>query len=151
MVRGVGVDVIEIGRFEKALARRPGLYRRLFTPEEVASCARKGRPAASLAARFAAKEAVKKAFFQAGGRAVLRWREVEVGGGAGGPEVWLRGRAAAAFRELGVTHLFLSLSHSADYACAFAVAWGESSPGGGMGDAPRHRGRDAGDRPAGDA
>ena len=70
MIVGVGIDVVDIARFERALERTPGLATRLFTERE-----REGRGVASLAARFAAKESVAKALGAPGN---LRWTDAEV-------------------------------------------------------------------------
>ncbi|MBD3173618.1 MAG: holo-[acyl-carrier-protein] synthase [Armatimonadia bacterium] len=117
MIRGVGVDIVEIERVERALTRRPSLLTRLFTPEEVRYCeARPGSRYAHFAGRFAAKEAVAKAL----GRS-LGWREVAVmNNELGKPTAVLSGRAVEAVA--GGT-IMLSISHSRDYAVAQAVFW----------------------------
>jgi holo-[acyl-carrier protein] synthase len=113
---GVGLDLLEIERIERALARRPRLAQRLFHPAELAYCCARGRPAQHLAARFCAKEAVSKAL----GMAVFAPLDVEVLGG--GPEVALalHGAAHARARELGV-EVGVSLTHSRGMAGAVAV------------------------------
>jgi len=117
MILGLGVDIIEIKRVEQALTRRPSLLRRLFTPEEVRYCeARPGSRYAHFAGRFAAKEAVAKAL----GRS-LGWRDVAVQNNElGKPTAVLSGRAREA-AEGGA--IYLSISHSRDYAVAQAVFW----------------------------
>ena len=114
---GVGIDLLEIDRLERALERRPRLAQRLFTDGERAYAATRARPAMHLAARFCAKEAVAKAL-------QLRewsWRDVEVlGGGDGPPSVRLSGRAAERADELGVA-VEVSLTHSKGMAGAVAV------------------------------
>jgi len=113
----VGLDLLEIDRLERALARRPGLAERLFTDGERAYAATSGRPARHLAARFCAKEAVSKALAMD----VLRPREIEVvGGGDGPPSVRLHGAAAARAAELGV-RVHISLTHTKTTAGAVAV------------------------------
>lgn len=112
---GVGLDLLEIERLERALRRRPRLAERLFTPGERAYAASTARPARHLAARFCAKEAVTKAL----ALDVLRPLEIEVVGEGGPPGVRLRGAAADAAARLGVV-VELSLSH--DRAMAGAVA-----------------------------
>ena len=109
MILGVGVDVVEIDRFAAALARRPRLAERCFTPAEAGYCLRRRFPAQHFAARFAAKEAVGKAL----GIGMTRWREVEV----------VRGRGAPSMERVHV-----SLTHGRDSAVAFAVAEG-AAPG----------------------
>jgi holo-[acyl-carrier protein] synthase len=116
-VRGVGIDLLEIERLERALARRPRLAERLFTDGERAYAASRARPAMHLAARFCAKEAVAKAL-------ELRewsWRDVEVVGGGEPPSVRLAGAAAARAGELGAT-VRVSLTHTRGMAGAVAVA-----------------------------
>ena len=113
----VGIDLLEIDRLERALARRPRLEARLFTDGERAYAARKHRPAMHLAARFCAKEAVVKAL------ALEVWNphDVEVvNAPSGAPEVRLTGRAAARAAELGGT-LAVSLTHTRGMAGAVAM------------------------------
>ena len=114
----VGLDLLEIDRLERALARRPGLERRLFSDAERAYAAARARPARHLAARFCAKEAVTKALELD----VLRPLEIEVVRTDGGaPQVVLHGAAAARAEQLGV-QIALSLTHDRGMAGAVAVA-----------------------------
>jgi holo-[acyl-carrier protein] synthase len=116
---GVGIDLLDVDRLERALQRRPGLAERLFTDGERAYAASRGRPAMHLAARFCAKEAVAKALSLTDGT----WLEVEVtGGGDGPPRVRLSGRAAARAAELGAD-VRVSLTHTRGMAAAVAVLW----------------------------
>ncbi len=117
-VVGVGVDVLEIDRFAAALARRPRLVERCFTPDEARYCLSRKFPAQHFAARFAAKEAVGKAL----GIGMTRWREVEVVRGRGAPTIALHGRYARRGEELGVARVHVSLTHGRDSAVAFALA-----------------------------
>lgn len=111
---GIGVDLIEIARLERALERRPGLRRRIFRPGELEYASRHRRPGRHLAARFAAKEAALKALGLGG----LRLGEIEVaGGGDRPPQLILHGSAAAAAASHGV-ELAVSLSHSRELAIA---------------------------------
>jgi len=117
-VHGVGLDLVEIDRIERALERRPRLAQRLFCERERAYAATRARPGQHLAARFCAKEAVTKAL----GLDVLRPLEIEVVHAPGGaPAVLLHGAAAARAAELGV-ELHLSLTHSRETAGAVVVA-----------------------------
>jgi holo-[acyl-carrier protein] synthase len=111
------MDLLEIERLERALARRPRLAERLFTDDERAYAARHGRPGRHLAARFCAKEAVAKAL------ALEAWdpHDVEVVGTGGPPHVRLTGHAQERARELGV-QVRISLTHSRDMAGAVAIA-----------------------------
>ncbi len=113
----VGIDLLEIERLERALARRPRLAGRLFTDAERSYAAARARPAQHLAARFCAKEAVVKAL----GLEVWNPHDVEVvGGGDVPPAVRLSGRAAARAGELGAT-VAISLTHTHGMAGAVAV------------------------------
>ena len=115
-VLGVGIDVVEIARFEDSLARTPGLRARLFTPTEAV------RPPSSLAARFAAKEAMAKAL---GAPVGMAWHDAEVvSEDSGRPLLELRGTVLAQADALGVTSVHLSLSHDAGIASAVVVLEG---------------------------
>jgi holo-[acyl-carrier protein] synthase len=115
---GIGIDLLEIGRLERALERRPRLAERLFTDGELLDARSRHRPGRHLAARFAAKEAAVKAL---GGEALVP-REIEVtGGGREAPRLRLHGRAAAVAGAQRV-HLQLSLTHSRELACAAVLA-----------------------------
>ena len=117
-MHGVGLDLVEIDRIERALERRPRLAQRLFCERERAYAATRARPGQHLAARFCAKEAVTKAL----GLDVLRPLEIEVVRDASGrPSVELAGAAAARAQELGTTVL-VTLTHTAVTAGAVAVA-----------------------------
>jgi holo-[acyl-carrier protein] synthase len=125
MIVGIGLDLVDIERIEDLLHRRGehGL-RRLFSPDEIAYCRARSRPAESYAARFAAKEAFFKAIGTGWGSAGL-WTEIEVVPQAGGaPELRLSGSAAESARERGVRRARLSLSHTADVAAAVVVLEG---------------------------
>ncbi|MEA2197227.1 MAG: holo-[acyl-carrier protein] synthase [Solirubrobacteraceae bacterium] len=113
----VGVDLLEIDRLERALARRPRLAERLFTEGERAYAAGRARPGQHLAARFCAKEAVAKAL----GLGAWNFRDVEVlGSGEGPPQVRLYGAAAARAAQLGV-EVRVSLTHTRRDAAAVAI------------------------------
>jgi holo-[acyl-carrier protein] synthase len=114
----IGFDLVEIGRLERALARRPRLAERLFTRGELAFAEARPVPARHLAARFAAKEACIKAL----GGLPIAPREIEViGGGGEAPALVLHGRAQAVAAERDL-ELSVSLSHSGDTAAAAVVA-----------------------------
>ena len=114
-ILGVGIDVVDIARFGESLSRTPGLAERLFTSAELS------RPLASLAARFAAKEAVLKAMGVGLWKFPLREIEV-VRAESGAPSVLLHGRAAEVAAERGVREWRLTLTHTASVAQAIAVA-----------------------------
>lgn len=116
MIVGIGVDLVDIGRFERSVARTPRLLERLFTSDERAL-----RPH-SLAARYAAKEALIKAL---GGSDGLHWAEIEVASEASGRPVFtLSGSTAAVLAARGIDAVHLSLSHDAGLAIAYVVAEG---------------------------
>ncbi len=116
MIIGVGIDVVDIDRFEESLTRTPGLRDRLFTADEAS------RPPASLAARFAAKEAIAKAL---GAPVGMAWHDAEVvSESSGRPYFELRGTVAARASVLGVASVHLSLSHDAGIASAVVVLEG---------------------------
>lgn len=111
---GIGIDVIEIDRIERALERRPALAGRLFSAAELEYAHRHGRPGRHLAARFAAKEAVIKAL---GTSTPVPASAIEVVAGEP-PTVALSGRAAEA---AGDREVLISLTHSRDTAAAVAL------------------------------
>jgi holo-[acyl-carrier protein] synthase len=116
-VSGIGLDLLDIERLERALERRPRLAQRLFSEQELEYAARHARPARHLAARFCAKEAVSKALEMD----ALRPRDIEVvGGGDGPPRVVLRGEVEARAAALGV-EVHISLTHTKSAAGAVAV------------------------------
>lgn len=115
MIVGVGIDVVEIARLARALERTPGLAARLFTDAE-----RDGTALPSLAARFAAKEAVAKALGAPGG---LRWHDAEVVRlESGRPVLRVTGSVAEQAAVQGVASWHLSLSHDGGVATAVVVA-----------------------------
>jgi holo-[acyl-carrier protein] synthase len=116
MAAGVGIDLLEVGRLERALARRPRLAERVFTAAEREHAATHARPARHLAARFCAKEAVAKALALEG----WAFADVEVVATGAVPEVRLTGSAAARARQLGVLPR-VSLTHTRELAGAAAV------------------------------
>ncbi len=110
---GVGIDVVDVGRFEEALDRTPTLRERLFTEQE------RDRPLASLAARFAAKEALAKAL---GAPTGMAWHDAEVvSESTGNPQFEIRGSVLARAGDLGVKSVHVSLSHDAGIASAVVV------------------------------
>jgi holo-[acyl-carrier protein] synthase len=117
VIAGVGIDLVEIERVERALARHPRRARRLFSEAELTYARARSRPGRHLAARFAAKEAALKAL---GRGDWLGLRDVEVVAGEP-PTVRLHGRAAATAAEREV-RLEVSLTHSRESAAAVAVA-----------------------------
>jgi len=112
---GLGIDLLEISRLERALARRPNLADRLFTSGEREYAERHGRPTRHLAGRFCAKEAVAKAL----DLRAWSFTDVEVLDTGGAPRVRLAGRAADVASEHGLG-VRVSITHSGDTAAAVA-------------------------------
>jgi holo-[acyl-carrier protein] synthase len=113
MIVGVGIDVVDVDRFMRTLERTPNLRERVFTPLEAV------KPPASLAARFAAKEALAKAL---GAPAGMHWHDAEVQTDeTGRPSLVLSGSVARRADELGATRVHVSLSHDAGIASAVVV------------------------------
>ncbi len=122
MLKGCGIDLVEISRIKSAWERFGRRFlERVFTPSEQAYCLARKRPEESLAARFAAKEAVAKALGLGLGR--FSWQEIEIVRSKNGrPKVRLTGAAQAQAEVLGVGQILISLSHTHEYAVAQAVA-----------------------------
>jgi phosphopantetheine--protein transferase-like protein len=118
---GLGIDSVDIARFAAALARRPALSDRLFTDEERAYAARQSNPVPSLAARFAAKEAVMKALGV--GLGAFAWSDVSLSRqGLSAPRLIVRGRAASLASSQGVTGWHISITHTDTVASAVVAA-----------------------------
>ena len=119
-VVGVGVDTVDTERFAAVIARTPGLVHRVFTEREIEQCGGDRLRPASLAARWAAKEAVAKVLVTTSG---LRWHDCElVVGGSGEPRLELSHTVAAAAAAIGIRRWLVSLSHDGHMAIAFVVA-----------------------------
>lgn len=124
-VLGIGVDLVSVSRIRGLLERQGERFlTRVFTPEERAYCAKFRDPSERYAARFAAKEAVAKAFSTGIGER-LGWTSISVvSGKRGQPEIVLDESGRALLAEVGGTQVAISLSHSEDSAIAFAVVVG---------------------------
>jgi holo-[acyl-carrier protein] synthase len=113
MIAGIGVDVVDLTRFERAASRTPALLMRLFTPAE------RGLPLHSLAGRFAAKEALIKAIGDSTG---VRWHDMEVvSNDLGNPSFVLHNAVAGIVEARGIDSIHLSMSHDAGIAVAYVV------------------------------
>jgi holo-[acyl-carrier protein] synthase len=119
MIYGIGVDIVKIARFERALERwGQRLRERVFTPGELSICNKKAQPGQHLALRFAAKEAFLKAMgigmFQG-----VAWNDIEISNDPlGRPLITVRGTAEKICREKGIQEIFVSISHEHDYGVA---------------------------------
>jgi holo-[acyl-carrier protein] synthase len=117
---GIGVDICEIDRMERALGRHRTMRERVFTPEERAYCDSRARPAESYAGRFAAREAVIKAL---GGYRGKRWHDISVTRApTGAPAIRLEGNAKVRGDALGVDRVLITFTHERSTAVAFAMA-----------------------------
>jgi holo-[acyl-carrier protein] synthase len=119
MVRAIGVDIVDLDRFDAAVKRWGDHFlSRILTPEEIAYCRRKASGIESMAARFAAKEAFIKCL-SAEEYTRFRWKDVRVNNTANGrPELLLSGEIAAIFSD---QHIMVTLSHSRLSAVAVVV------------------------------
>jgi holo-[acyl-carrier protein] synthase len=127
MIIAVGVDIVAVERIRRSIdhPRTGSRFReRVFTPGEIAYCARRRTHAESFAARFAAKEAVMKALGRGFGDGI-GWLEIEVVRERDRPFLRLSGAAAARAEHLGIARWHLSLTHTAAQAVAFVIAEGE--------------------------
>ena len=119
----IGVDIVDIERIKIAIERTPRFLTRIFTPNEIEYCYNKRNPYPSLAARFAAKEALRKlhpAFTQG-----IAFHDVEVINNLEGrPELYLHSRAAKIKQESGIADIAISLSHAKYQAIATIIAKG---------------------------
>ena len=118
MVVGIGIDLVQVSRIKEAIGRwNDRFLLRIYTPRESQYCQSKSSPAVHFAARFAAKEAVRKALGE-----ILDWKEVEISNGRlGEPNVNLTGKAKKLSLKRGVKRILLSLSHDSSYAIAQVV------------------------------
>ena len=118
MIIGTGIDLVQVERIKRAVERwNDKFLSRIYTSKEISYCREKKQDYVHLAARFAAKEAVRKALEER-----MDWREVEIiNNPLGKPEVNLRGKAEEIGRRRGAKEIFLSLSHDHDYALAQVV------------------------------
>ena len=120
MIFGLGTDMVEISRIQKAIEKNPRFLQKVYTEKEIAYCQRKRNPWQSFAARFAAKEAVSKAMGTGLGKIGLTDIEVE-NQSSGQPQIVLYGAAKDFAREKGLGRVHISLSHSEAYAIATAI------------------------------
>ncbi len=128
MIIGIGVDVVDLARFERAATRTPGVLTRLFAESEQRDGAAR-RSLSSLAARFAAKEAVIKAIGDSTG---VRWHDMAVvSDGLRNPSIEVYNSLAQIVAARGITAIHLSMSHDGGVAIAYVIAEGASSPASG--------------------
>jgi holo-[acyl-carrier protein] synthase len=117
---GIGVDLVDVERVARILERRKTFVERVFTPPEIEYCERQANPAESYAARWAAREACRKAL---GGIRDMRWQDVRVDRApTGAPRLVLDGAAKARADSLDVAEVKVALTHERRMAAAFCVA-----------------------------
>lgn len=121
-ILGIGFDIVETARIRQALEKFGDRFlKRIYLPSEIAYCQSMKFPDLHLAARFAAKEALSKAFGTGIGK-TIGWRDMEiVKRSSGEPEVVLRGGAEQFAAKLGVKQVLVSLSHTEHYGAANAL------------------------------
>ena len=121
MIKGIGVDLVEIGRVKKLIEQDRGFAERIFTAREIAYCEGKFSKAQHYAARFTAKEAFFKAL-GTGFRDGMSWKDVEVENDSlGKPQLRLTAAALVLFKKRKLSRVFLSLSHTREMAVALVV------------------------------
>src|SRR6266404_5080383 len=129
MILGIGIDIIEVARIQSSHERFGERFlKRILHPNEIGYCLSHKTPAPFLAARFAAKEAISKAFGTGIG-AQLGWQDLEVGRKESGePFVILHGAAVELLKKRGARILLISLSHTQNHAAAVAILESEDRP-----------------------
>ncbi len=116
-MKGVGIDAVDVARFRQVLERRPAIRQRLFTDSELSALSKRNDPTASLAARFAVREATMKALGV--GLGAFDFKDVWVENlSSGAPMLQVTGRAQEIARERGVTQWYVSISHTETVAIA---------------------------------
>jgi holo-[acyl-carrier protein] synthase len=119
-ISGIGVDLVDVDRVRRLMTRRISFVARVFTPQEIEYCERRADPAESYAARWAAREACRKAL---GGVRGMRWHDVRVARApSGAPSLVLEGATRRRADELGVSQVMVALTHERKMAGAFCVA-----------------------------
>ncbi len=125
MILGVGIDIVEVDRIERSHSRFGVRFlERILCAEEIKYCLAHRKPGPHIAARFAAKEAISKAFGTGIGHE-LSWHDMEIVRAANGaPSVLLRGKGEALLQRLGGGKIHVSLSHTEKHATAMAILEG---------------------------
>lgn len=119
-ISGIGIDLVDVDRVRRLMSRRTTFAVRVFTPQEIEYCERQADPAESYAARWAAREACRKAL---GGVRGMRWHDVRVARApSGAPSLVLEGATRLRADALGVSQVMVALTHERKMAGAFCVA-----------------------------
>jgi len=121
MIKGTGIDIIDIPRIKKMTTEDTRFIEKLFTETEIAYCESKYRKEIHYAARFAAKEAFFKAM-GTGWRDGMKWTDISIeNDDLGKPEINLQGKTLENFKEKNFENIHLSISHTREYAVAFVI------------------------------
>ncbi len=121
MIKGIGVDIIDVARIKKIIAGNARFVEKIYSPDEIRYCRTKYRKEVHYAARFAAKEAFFKAL-GTGWRYGMKWQDISVENDElGKPEIKLTGKTLENFKKKQCTHIHLSISHTREYAAAVVV------------------------------
>lgn len=124
MILGIGIDLVDVRRFEGIIFRwQERFLRRIFTPAEIGYCNTKKNPAQRFATRYAAKEAVIKALFPKNMEGV-NYQEIGIDEEDGRPVVHLHGTSEKYAEELGVKKIFVMITHDGNYGAAQVVLEG---------------------------
>ena len=124
MIIGIGVDLVDVRRFESIIYRwKHRFLQRIFTDEEIRYCNNKKNPAQRFATRFAAKEAFKKALFPKGQEGV-KFKEIEIGQRDSRPVVNLYGKVKEIADEMNIENTHMMVSHDGDYGIANVILEG---------------------------
>lgn len=121
MIKGIGIDIIEISRIEKAVKKNPRFLQRVFTPDEIKLFEERNYPYNTIAGFFAAKEATAKVLGT--GIRNMQWKDIEVKKDPlGKPFLKLHNHAREIAYSKNIKDIHLSISHSKEYAVAQAIA-----------------------------
>jgi holo-[acyl-carrier protein] synthase len=121
MIRGTGIDIIEISRIKSSIERDNKFINKIFTLNEIKYCESKTKKAQHYAARFASKEAFFKAL-GTGWRNGMSWTDIDINNDSlGKPEIKLSGETLLFFNKLKLKSISLSISHSKEYAVGFVI------------------------------
>ncbi len=119
---GIGVDIVEVKRVTSLLKGNKSFLERIYSAQETAYCKTKKNDGEHFAVRFAAKEAVLKALGTGLNNGIC-WTDILIeNDSSGAPRVALKGKASSIARKSGIQDILISLSHTRDYAVAYAVA-----------------------------
>lgn len=121
MIFGIGTDIIDIKRIQRAIEKNPRFAEKIFTAAEIAYCNSRANPYQSYAARFAAKEAVMKAI-GSGWDGIINWQDIEVVlPEKGAPKIVTQNATTDFLNCHGIDKIHISLAHEKDYAIAYAI------------------------------